>query len=87
MYGTKIIIKNKLQSMRVEITIFTQCDEVLKQKKNKQINNAMWNRWTILEVYLIIQIDTLSYSHTRCLGLHSQDVRYIVIIQGYGISS
>ncbi len=22
------------------------------------------------------------YSHTRCLGLHSQDVRYIVIISG-----
>ncbi len=26
------------------------------------------------------------YSHTRYLGLHSQDVRYIVIILGYGIS-
>ncbi len=52
MYGTKFIIKNKLQSGNYNI--YTMW------RRHKTINNAMWNRWTILEEeYAIIQKDML----------------------------
>ncbi len=69
----------------MEITIFTQCDEVLKQSTDKHAMECETD-----EQFRSSLPDNTNrhalYSHTRCLGLHSPDVRYIVIIQGYGIS-